>query len=361
MDAAPRPLLLPSSQCVPQRTTRVRSFCGRHSLCVIGMIAMAVFPSPGAAGDFICDVNSVSTSIDNGFGAELPTGREFSSVVQLFPPECLSEGVTNVNGVITDLTRTVTGSTAMAVVPQVRSSSMSGPPVDILVSGPQAVVQGVPVFPNFVRAPIPVPPTAIVLDLDHNGIVDVFVGSGLVLDSFGTQDQFVGYTRSGPAVPCFTTLVGDPLVEPCSNGDPLFRSLGQGLQMSAGKARVGEDSTYCPLDVRTNNPGVSIGAAFEMKLQLAAGSSCVPPAEIDVVDIVNSSGALTMRFEDHLPGTVMEFMVTPDELADWQNGQMWVVVTDGLFTDRDRIVPAQAIFYGDFESGSTSAWSLTDP
>lgn len=353
---------LPKTSPMPERTAEATPYYGHLiTSCLLAVVAALALPPTVTAGDFVCDINSLNGSIDNGFGAELPAGRELSSIPLPYPAECLSEGVTTVNGVIADLTRTGSGSTAMPVVPQIRLSSMTGPPTDILVTGPEVVVQGIPIFPNFARAPIPTPPVEIALDRDRDGTVDLFIGSGLILTSTSNQNQFVGYTRSGPPVPCFTTIVGQPLKEPCSNGDPLFKSLGQGLQISAAKARVGDDSTYCPFDIRTNNPGVSIGATFEMKLQLAAGSSCVSPTHLDVVDILSDKTGLLRRFEDVEPGTVLGFAATPDEVETWRNGRMWVVVTEGLFTDLDRVVPAHGIFLDGFESGSTVDWSQSVP
>lgn len=315
-----------------------------------------------AAESFDCDIENWDLQVDSAFGAAVDETRGFATVQAQIPLGCLVEGWSKVDGIIVYTTRSASGGSTLPLRPEVRYSAQNGPPSNqVLTSGPVGTVEGVPQFPAYARSSFPVDSEAILMDIERDGIIDNFVAGIAFLDGGDTVDRFVVYSRSGASLPCFTGTEGMPLDSPCSAGDPLFRQMGIGIQLSASRATVGGQDGYCPIDVRTNNPAVKGGGSFQLELQPAISGPCNPPTNLDQGRLLGPDGQVIATVDNpeyHVP---YQLDITPEQVQFWNDIKMFFEITHDTVIDKKPLTPAQALFLDGFETGDLSEWGSIFP
>lgn len=312
---------------------------------------------PAAAQGFTCDIEPWDQTPDSGFGAGPGEIRGFATVPQNIPPECISNGVSWVNGVIVNATRTA-GSTTMPINNvEVRVVPVNDPPsVDVWATGPGGDVPNVPVFPAYVRQPFPVEIGIYAWDPDGNLVVDDHLAGVVYANGDQTAGQFIPYSQTGNAVDCYTGELGQPIDEPCSNGDPLMRGMGIGLEIAAGHASF-EDIGGTSVFVRTNNPLEDGSRELDVHVR---ESETLFPIKIEVVDAVD--GPTICTFPDVPPEGVRVCPLTETQAQHWEDGGLSIKLTILNDSDEEPIVPADHYIFADgFEKGDTSTWPVVLP
>ena len=198
-------------------------------------------------------------------------------------------------------------------------------------------------------------------DLDDNGSLDNYVGPTVYADGDSTGGQFFPFSTIGGVVPCHTGLDGSPINEPCSNGDPNFRSMGIGLEAAAGFAEITGLGTAPPLQFRTNNPDMD--PADDLDFLWDAGVGTGPMIiDIDLMRIFDAAGGEICQRQNVAPGQSQSCLLTPAEIQQFLDGKLEVQFDENGNTARFDIVPADMFIFADgFESGDTSSWSNTVP
>jgi len=324
-----------------------------HFLRLATVFLLLFVAPPVAAQTFPCDLENWDGTPDSGFGAGPGEIRAFATTLQVIPQECMSGGVSWVNGVIVNATRTGVSPTMPIELVEIRVNPVNDPPsLNVVSTGPGRNIPNVAVFPTSTRQIFPVEPKTFVFDADDNGTVDEYVAGVVYIDGDSTPDQFVSTSRTGPIVPCFTGLEGQPIDEPCSNGDPLLHGMGLGMQTAAGFARI-EDIGGTSVSVRTNNPQIDPLRNLDILIDAA----------LDELSIMDGPGGPTICTFLNVPaGALSVCPLTAAQAERWRNAQAFIEWISTSAYGEERIIPADHFISADgFESGDTSRWSSTVP
>jgi len=338
----------------------MNGLCPRRRLIALALAVVPLGSASGALAQFICDVDPWSQTANSGFGAGPGEVRGFAVTPQNVPDECLVEGVSYLNGVIVNVTQQGGSSTMPIDHVEILESSFNGPPTFTrLTYGPGGNIDNVPSFPAFVEERIPTAPATWTWDLDDDGTLDSFAAPTVFAEGDATPGQFFAYSTNGGPVPCHTGLEGAPINEPCTDGNPNFRSMGVGVAVAAGFATI-EGIPPAPLFFRTNNPDADIGSVFDHEWGHEMDASA--PDAIDVIRIFDEFGGVICSSPNVPPQSTRSCVLTPAQIQQFLDGKLEVEFDEDDNLVRFEIVPANMFIFADgFESGDTSAWSNTVP
>lgn len=306
--------------------------------------------------------NHTSQPANSGFGAGPGEVRGFAVTPQSVPAECLADNNSWLTGVIINASQQGGASNMPIERVEILDSSFNGPPGStVIASGPGGTIAGVPPFPAFVEDRLPIDVTSWDWDLDDNGQHDNWLALVAILDGDATPGQFLPFSTNGGPVPCHTGLDGSPIDEPCTNGDPNFRSMGIGVEIAAGIAQITGLGAAPPLQVRTNNPDVDPASDLDFIWDEGVGSG-TPVLDIDLMKIFDEPGALICSFPNVPPRSSRSCHLTPAQIEQFHFGELELELVDNSNVVRSEIFPANLFIFADgFESGDTSSWSTTVP
>lgn len=311
---------------------------------------------------FVCDVDPWSQTANSGFGAGPGEIRGFAVTPQSVPAECLVDNNSVFTGVVVNATQQGGASTMPIERIDILDSGFNGPPGSIVISsGPGGTVQNVPTFPAFVESRLPTNPVGWDWDLDDDGSIDNWVAPTVYLDGDATPGQFLPFSTNGGVVPCNTGLDGSPINEPCSDGDPNFRSMGIGVETAAGFSPINGLGTAPPLFLRTTNPDAAPDNEIDFLWDFGDGLGTLPSA-IETIRLFDDGDTMICERQNVAPGQVRSCLLTPAQIQQFLEGKLEVEFDENDNIVRFEIVPAnQFIFADGFESGDTSSWSNTVP
>ena len=215
----------------------MRVACPRTRPLFAAIFAVWLASAAITQAQFVCDVDPWSQMANSAFGAGPGEIRGFAVTPQSVPAECLVDNNSFLTGVIINASQQGGASTMPIERVDILASSFTGPPSSAeIASGRPGIIEDVPPFPSFVLSRLPTNVAGWDWDLDDNGSLDNWVAPTAYLDGDATPGQFIPFSTNGGMVPCHTGLDGAPIDEPCSDGDPNFRSMGIGIETAAGFA-----------------------------------------------------------------------------------------------------------------------------